>query len=163
MPGGGWRAGKRPRKTTSPFSTSKPRWRRFLPSASPCSSTFVVNLRVAYFRQSGRANGYCIDDGSDPAAIVGRWRQEYARNDAYTLYRAVGCDYCSHTGYQGRLGLHELLSVAPVIKRMIQTRAPISELLPAAFAGGMRTLKQDGLVKVLQGRTDVAQVRAVCV
>ena len=46
---------------------------------------------------------------------------------------------------------------------MIQQRATISDLVPAAAAGGMRTLKQDGLLKVLQGRTDVAQVRAVCV
>jgi type II secretory ATPase GspE/PulE/Tfp pilus assembly ATPase PilB-like protein len=106
---------------------------------------------------------YCVDDGSDPAAIIQRWQQEHARDGAFTLYRPVGCDFCNKTGYQGRLGLHELLRVTPVIKRMIQTRAPMGELLPAAFAGGMRTLKQDGLVKVLQGRTDVTQVRAVCV
>ncbi len=106
---------------------------------------------------------FCVDTEFDPAAIIRQWKQEYARDDGFTLYRATGCDDCSHTGYKGRLGLHELLSVTPRIKRMIQTRAPISELLPAAFSGGMRTLKQDGLAKVLQGRTDVIQVRAVCV
>jgi type II secretory ATPase GspE/PulE/Tfp pilus assembly ATPase PilB-like protein len=106
---------------------------------------------------------FCDGNGFDPAAIIRQWKQEYARNDGFTLYRATGCDDCSRTGYQGRLGLHELLSVTPPIKRMIQMRSPVSELLPAALSAGMRTLKQDGLAKVMQGRTDVSQVRAVCV
>ena len=109
------------------------------------------------------AAAFCDGNKFDPASIIDQWKQDYARNDGIRLYRAAGCDYCSATGYQGRLGLHELLAVTPPIKRLIQARAPISDLLPAALSGGMRTLKQDGLAKVLQGRTDVAQVRAVCV
>lgn len=49
------------------------------------------------------------------------------------------------------------------VKKLIQTRAPVAEILPAAIDGGMRTLKQDGILKVLSGRTDIAQIRAVCV
>ena len=106
---------------------------------------------------------FCDGNSLDPAVVIGKWKKEYASGELFTLYRTTGCDSCSRTGYQGRLGLHELLSVTPPIKRLIQMRAPISELLPAALFGGMRTLKQDGLEKVLQGRTDVSQVRAVCV
>ena len=135
--------------------------------AQRLAKALCAKCRQAYQAEPPEIEGlgaeYCVDDGSDPAAIIKKWKQEYARNAAFTLYRAIGCKHCNNTGYLGRLGLHELLSVTPAIKRMIQTRAPISELLPAAFSGGMRTLKQDGLAKVLQGRTDVTQVRAVCV
>ncbi|MBK9607813.1 MAG: Flp pilus assembly complex ATPase component TadA [Betaproteobacteria bacterium] len=106
---------------------------------------------------------YCAGTALDPAAIAAQWRAEPAHAAGFTLYRANGCESCNHTGYKGRLPLHELLTVTPAIRRMIQQRATISDLVPAAAAGGMRTLKQDGLLKVLQGRTDVAQVRAVCV
>lgn len=106
---------------------------------------------------------FCDGTGWDSTATIRQWKHEYARDGIITLYRAAGCDHCSRTGYHGRIGLHELLAVTPPIKRMIQTRAPVSDLLTNALAGGMRTLKQDGLAKVLQGRTDVSQVRAVCV
>lgn len=53
--------------------------------------------------------------------------------------------------------------VTPAIKRLIQTRAIVSEILDAAIEAGMLTLKQDGITKVLQGHTDIAQVRSVSV
>ncbi len=55
------------------------------------------------------------------------------------------------------------MTVTPTIKRLIQTKAPVSELLNAAIATGMRTLKQDGILKLLEGHTDIAQVRSVAV
>jgi type II secretory ATPase GspE/PulE/Tfp pilus assembly ATPase PilB-like protein len=92
-----------------------------------------------------------------------RFKQAYAREGKFTLYRAKGCKDCNNTGYRGRLGLYELMIVTPEIKRMIQKRAPVSELLEEALNSGMLTLKQDGINKLLQGKTDIAQVRAVCV
>jgi type II secretory ATPase GspE/PulE/Tfp pilus assembly ATPase PilB-like protein len=47
------------------------------------------------------------------------------------------------------------------VKRLVQTRAPVSEIAAAAVRGGMRTLKQDGIDKVLQGLTDIQQVRGL--
>lgn len=94
--------------------------------------------------------------------ILKQWQKAYAKKDTFTLYKATGCKQCSHTGYRGRLGLHELMMVTPAIKRLIQTRAPLSELQPEAISNGMRTLKQDGITKVLQGLTDISQVRSVC-
>jgi type II secretory ATPase GspE/PulE/Tfp pilus assembly ATPase PilB-like protein len=47
------------------------------------------------------------------------------------------------------------------VKRLVQTRAPVSDISAAALASGMRTLKQDGIEKVLAGHTDMHQVRAV--
>jgi type II secretory ATPase GspE/PulE/Tfp pilus assembly ATPase PilB-like protein len=124
-----------------------------------CKETYRPNLA----EMADLAAEFCDGNEFDPAQVIRQWKEDYAPGGDFTLYRMVGCDYCSRTGYQGRLGLHELLAVTAPIKHMIQTRAPIAELVPAALSGGMRTLKQDGLAKVLQGRTDIAQVRAVCV
>ena len=70
---------------------------------------------------------------------------------------------CGDTGYDGRLGLHELLTATNPIKKLIQERATVAEITKVAFQEGMRTLKQDGIEKVLEGKTDIKQVRAVCI
>ena len=80
-----------------------------------------------------------------------------------TLYSAVGCDVCNGTGYKGRVGLHELLVGTDTIKKNIQEHARVSEMFTTAIAEGMRTLKQDGIEKVLMGVTDIHQVRSVCI
>lgn len=81
------------------------------------------------------------------------------RNHGFTLHRAAGLDHRDGTSSRGRIGLHEMLSVTAPVKHLIQARALIGDLLPAALARGMRTLKQDGAATVLQGPTDVSQVR----
>jgi type II secretory ATPase GspE/PulE/Tfp pilus assembly ATPase PilB-like protein len=78
-----------------------------------------------------------------------------------TLYRAKGCARCDGTGYRGRMGLYELLVADSAVKRLVQTRAPVAEIAAAAAANGMRTLKQDGIDKVIRGLTDLPQIRAV--
>ena len=79
------------------------------------------------------------------------------------LHSAKGCEACANTGYKGRTGLHELLIGTDRIKQLIQEHARVAQVLSAALEDGMRTLKQDGIDKVLQGITDVQQVRAVCI
>jgi len=81
----------------------------------------------------------------------------------FTLYKKVGCDGCGGTGYKGRVGLHELLIATDSLKKLIQEHARVAEMLATALEEGMRTLKMDGIEKVLQGITDIAQVRAVCI
>ena len=80
-----------------------------------------------------------------------------------TLYRKVGCEACGGSGYKGRLGLHELLIGTDPMKKLIQEHARVAEMVAVALEEGMRTLKMDGIEKVLQGITDIAQVRAVCI
>jgi type II secretory ATPase GspE/PulE/Tfp pilus assembly ATPase PilB-like protein len=81
----------------------------------------------------------------------------------FTLYKAKGCDACGNTGYKGRVGLHELLLASDTIKKLIQEHARVAEILAVSLEEGMRTLKMDGVEKVLQGITDMPQVRAVCI
>ena len=97
-------------------------------------------------------------------ALLAEWTKNFADKDGkFTLYKAVGCEACSNTGYKGRVGLHELLVGTDLVKKRIQEHARVAELLAVALEEGMRTLKQDGVEKVLQGVTDMFQVRAVCI
>ena len=73
------------------------------------------------------------------------------------------CKTCRGTGYKGRLGLHELLVADDMTRKLIQERARVADLFTACVTGGMRTLKMDGMEKVLMGLTDMKQVRAVCI
>ncbi|TVQ99377.1 MAG: type II/IV secretion system protein [Desulfovibrionales bacterium] len=77
-----------------------------------------------------------------------------------SLYRAKGCGQCNQ-GYRGRTGVHELMTSTKPIKNLIKRRSPTEEIRDQAVADGMLTLKQDALLKVLQGVTDMAQVRVV--
>jgi type II secretory ATPase GspE/PulE/Tfp pilus assembly ATPase PilB-like protein len=94
--------------------------------------------------------------------ILKEWHHDHAKDGQFTLYKAKGCKACNKTGYRGRLGLYELMTVTPSIRHMIQIRALVSDLVHEALSSGMHTLKQDGISKVLQGHTDIGQVRAVC-
>ncbi|HPR63920.1 MAG TPA: GspE/PulE family protein [Thermoanaerobaculia bacterium] len=80
-----------------------------------------------------------------------------------TLYKPVGCPECAGTGYRGRMGLHELLVGTDEVKRLIQQKSVVEEIRNQAISDGMTTLMQDGIIKVLQGSTDMKQVRAVCI
>lgn len=95
------------------------------------------------------------------AAQIARWRADYGKSDgSVSLWRRVGCDKCEHDGYHGRLGIHELMLSDDAIRQHIRHRAPASEIRLTALAAGMRTLRQDGIDKVLQGLTDMSEVLA---
>lgn len=83
--------------------------------------------------------------------------------DPITLYRAKGCEKCMDSGYRGRVGIHELMVVDPVIKDLITHRRPAAEIAAQAAKNGMRTLRQDGIEKIFQGLIDMAQLRTVTV
>jgi type II secretory ATPase GspE/PulE/Tfp pilus assembly ATPase PilB-like protein len=78
------------------------------------------------------------------------------------LWRAAGCSACGGSGYKGRTALHELLVADDALKRAIQKKAPVDDIRAIAGNGGMQTLLQDGVEKVLSGQTDLKQVLAVC-
>ena len=79
------------------------------------------------------------------------------------LSRAGGCSRCLNTGYRGRIGLYELLVCTEEIKSLVKKRSSSDIIRRQALAQGMRTLKQDGLLKVFQGITDIHEVRRVCI
>jgi type II secretory ATPase GspE/PulE/Tfp pilus assembly ATPase PilB-like protein len=94
-------------------------------------------------------------------AQVARWRQDYGGTQGeLRLWRHVGCAQCDGHGYHGRLGIHELMMSDEAIRQHIRRRAPASDIRHSALSAGMRTLRQDGIEKVLQGLTDMAEVVA---
>jgi len=80
-----------------------------------------------------------------------------------TINKAVGCPACNNTGYKGRMGLHELLMGSDDVKRLIATRAKMTEIATQAMEDGMTTLKQYGIGKIFEGSCDLLQVRKVCI
>jgi len=77
------------------------------------------------------------------------------------FYQGVGCETCRGLGYQSRQGIYELLVVTEALRPLIMNRAPASTLAQKAIEGGMRTLRNDGWVKVKAGRTTIEEVLRV--
>jgi type II secretory ATPase GspE/PulE/Tfp pilus assembly ATPase PilB-like protein len=84
-------------------------------------------------------------------------------SEGLKIFKPVGCDNCSSTGYRGRMGIHELMEGTPEVKLMIKKQANTEDLFHMALQQGMTTLKQDGIQKVFQGLTDMSEVRRVCI
>ena len=91
------------------------------------------------------------------------WVAQYGAAGKLVFHRAKGCERCNNTGYKGRVGLHELMIGSDAIKKNIQEHARVADMFVTAIGEGMRTLRMDGMEKVLAGVTDLKQVRAVCV
>jgi len=99
---------------------------------------------------------YCADDDEKVHKLLRKWR-----NAKINMFRAKGCAECDRTGYKGRIAVYELMEADAAVKRLIQTRSPVAEIAAVAAQNGMLSLKQDGIDKVLEGYTDMPQVRAV--
>ncbi len=81
--------------------------------------------------------------------------------DASTLWHAGGCDECNHTGFHGRMGIHELLVVDDEVRRLVLAHATAGEIQKAALAAGMTTMYLDGAVKAFAGLTTIEEVLRV--
>lgn len=81
--------------------------------------------------------------------------------DVKTLYRGRGCDACQFTGYRGRLGIFELMVINDEVRAAIMNNADSSTIKTKAREFGMKTLREDGALKVIAGVTTVAEVTRV--
>src|SRR6185369_11716467 len=81
--------------------------------------------------------------------------------DTAVFYKGVGCEECRQLGYQGRLGIYELLLVTEAIRPLVMNRAPASTIAQRAMEQGMRTLRHDGWNKVRAGLTTIEEVLRV--
>jgi type II secretory ATPase GspE/PulE/Tfp pilus assembly ATPase PilB-like protein len=93
-------------------------------------------------------------------SLLAQWRTSYGDGARLNVYAAKGCERCDKTGFKGRVGLHELMLVDRGLRHLIQTHARAEELQRCALGSGMRTLRQDGIEKVLAGLTTIEEVRA---
>jgi type IV pilus assembly protein PilB len=89
-----------------------------------------------------RLNGFTVSEGID-------------------AYEPNGCPRCGHSGYKGRLGLYEVMTVTDEIRKLAIARASADQIGAVAVQQGMTRLREDGLEKVKQGRTSIAEVARV--
>ena len=82
-------------------------------------------------------------------------------NAQITLYEGKGCEECRGKGYKGRVGLYELMTINEEIAELVVRRAPVADIRDAAKLNGMLELREDGLMKILEGLTTPEEVRRV--
>jgi type IV pilus assembly protein PilB len=85
-----------------------------------------------------------------------------AASDGMVLYRKRGCPRCGQTGYKGRVGIFQLLTMTEELQTLAAEKASREEIERAAISGGMKTLWDDGLAKIAAGLTSVEELARVC-
>ncbi len=126
-------------------------------------SAEIRSFVVEYAEDLQQFPAWKADPPLEAKRLYDQWVAQYGSGGKLVLHRAKGCERCGHTGYKGRVGLHELMIGSDAVKKNIQEHARVSDLFVTAIGEGMRTLRMDGMEKVLAGVTDLKQVRAVCV
>jgi type IV pilus assembly protein PilB len=86
-----------------------------------------------------------------------------AQADGMVFYRKKGCPRCNQTGYKGRIGVFQLLTMTEQLETLAAEKAPREEIERAAMEEGMRTLWDDGIAKVAAGLTSVEELARVTV
>ena len=105
---------------------------------------------------------HCREPYTPMHEVVLRWGlRRFAGDSPITLYRAVGCEHCGHTGYSGRNAILELLVMTDQIKQLVLKHSDAGEIARAAAAGGMCFMLDDGLRKAVAGETTIEEVRRV--
>ena len=87
--------------------------------------------------------------------------EPFMASGSQTIYEAAGCEACKHTGYRGRMAIHELFVIDSTIQRAVLDGADAHQLREHARARGMRTLYEDGLRKVAMGQSSLDEVLRV--
>lgn len=138
---------------------------------APSSITRLVDMGVEPFLVSATMIGVlaqrlgrricdaCKEEMEVPAEslhVIG-----YEGDGVAKISRGRGCDACRNSGYKGRIGVYELMMVNEEISDLMVRRAPVSEIRHAARANGMKTLKEDGLRKVMAGITTPEEIQRV--
>ncbi|MCE5253467.1 MAG: Flp pilus assembly complex ATPase component TadA [Actinomycetia bacterium] len=116
----------------------------------------LVRRLCEYCKESYPVTREMLERLDFPEKVVENWKD-------ITLYRAVGCARCNHTGYKGRMGIYEVMTVSEAIERLIVERKSADEIMRVAEAEGMITLRQDGLERVVQGLTSIEEISRVIV
>jgi type II secretory ATPase GspE/PulE/Tfp pilus assembly ATPase PilB-like protein len=101
------------------------------------------------------AEEYAAGTTMDRLGLVRGWLAEGA-----SLAHGPGCEGCGGSGFKGRVAVHEFMEVTPGLRALVHKRANAEALRTQAIADGMRTLRQDGIAKVLAGQTTLSQVRS---
>ena len=127
--------------------------------SGPSDPNEVRNLAIQYLE------GVRPYDDADLLMLMERWRQVFGQADSAGVkslhsFAKGGCQVCEGHGFKGRLGIYELLLNNDAIRVHVRKRDAASDIRLAALQGGMKTLRQDGIEKVLSGLTALSEVLA---
>ena len=119
---------------------------------APSSVTRLIDMGVEPFLLSSSLLGVLAQ------RLVRKLCPVCKREGEDGAWHPVGCEHCGHTGYKGRTGVYELMVADAPVQALIHNRAPESELVMAAQAGGLRSMREDGERLVRQGLTSREEV-----
>ena len=140
--------------------------------AVQASLTGHLVLATLHTNDSAAAVTRLLDMGIEPfllsSSLLGVVAQrlvrklcEHCKRQDGQFWNEAGCDKCGHTGYQGRLGVYELLQTTEHIRAQIHNRASEADIRAAAQRGGMRTMREDGERWLADGTTSQAELLRV--
>ena len=122
---------------------------------APSAITRLTDMGVEPFLLSSSLLGVLAQ------RLVRKLCPQCKRQDGEGRWQPVGCTHCNQTGYKGRTGIYELLVTDDAIRSLVHNRAPESELIAAATAQGLRSMRADGLRLIEAGITSEAEVLSV--
>jgi type IV pilus assembly protein PilB len=117
----------------------------------------AVNLVVAQ-RLVRRICKECKEEHKYTDVEIKALGDNIAELQKLTFMKGAGCETCSGTGYKGRAGLYEVMSLTPELRRLILRGASVADMQEQAVADGMLTLRMDGMVKIQKGVTTLEEV-----
>lgn len=82
-------------------------------------------------------------------------------HEPLTIYKPCGCDHCAGTGYRGRIGVYEIMTITPAIRRIISKHGTAEEIKDVALGEGMHTLRMSASKMVLDGITSFTEMMKV--
>ena len=123
-------------------------------STRAATGSQAQELLADYMQAFGAEPPVAADD------VMSGWIKRHGRDGRLMVHHSAGCEACGGSGYKGRAGIHELMVISRELRRLVQTGAPVQTLQRAAMTEGLRTLRQDGIDKVLAGITSIEEVRA---
>jgi len=98
-----------------------------------------------------------LDSGLPPALV----KKHFAARTGLRIYHGQGCPVCHQTGYNGRLGIFEVMVIDPDLRTAITSRLNASEIIKIAVKNGMKTMLEDGIAKIAKGLTTIEEVLRV--
>jgi general secretion pathway protein E len=98
-----------------------------------------------------------------PTEFEHRLLEEYGSGGTKIVYKGKGCPECLNTGYLGRIGIFELLTLTSKIRQMVQDKASSEDIKAEAIKDGMLTLRQDGVQRALAGDTSLSEIMRVTI
>ncbi len=134
------------------------------------ASTRLLDMGVEPFLVSSAISGVlaqrlirklCTHCREEYTPSAGELPPDSAFERGQKLHRAKGCRECRHTGYRGRLGIYELLTIDEEIRDMIVRRKSAGEIQQVGLAKGFKLMRDDGWAKVLKGITTVEEIMRV--